>query len=226
MHSFISSLHFAGIEKYRALIRAQTQNTNRIPIYEPIWDLKDSIYAITAFKYYDKDFKEVAAVVGTKSPIMVKEFYERFREHIDRTGCGLKHGGWLHSAFEAFKYYDKDFKEVAAVVGTKSPIMVKEFYERFREHIDRVTKRGKDLVEWEPEKQRLKKNGVVESSNTKLFQLEPQAPRPELSGTCLWPEWVQAMTVWRWGVNYVPMSVSLKSTAEARTGLHDKDAYH
>lgn len=54
----------------------------------------------------------------------------------------------------------------------------------------------------------------------------PQAPRPELSGTCLWPEWVQAMTVWRWGVNYVPMSVSLKSTAEARTGLHDKDAYH
>lgn len=108
-----------GVEKYRALIRAQTQNTNRIPIYEPIWDLKDSIYAITAFKYYDKDFKEVAAVVGTKSPIMVKEFYERFREHIDR-----------------------------------------------------VTKRGKDLVEWEPEKQRLKKNGVVESSNTKLFQLE------------------------------------------------------
>lgn len=47
MHSFISSLHFAGVEKYRALIRAQTQNTNRIPIYEPIWDLKDSIYAIT-----------------------------------------------------------------------------------------------------------------------------------------------------------------------------------
>ncbi|KHN70798.1 REST corepressor 1 [Toxocara canis] len=73
-----------GIEKYHALVRAQAPNVNRHSQYEQTWNMKETIYAFTAFKCYGKDFKQVAAIVGTKTPNMVKQFYEKFRERIDK----------------------------------------------------------------------------------------------------------------------------------------------
>ncbi|KHN74523.1 REST corepressor [Toxocara canis] len=87
------------------------------------WTIEEELEALKGFRRFGKNFKAIAEMIKTKTPEMVRRFYDDkqsvFRiEYLTKLSTAIR-----------FRRFGKNFKAIAEMIKTKTPEMVRRFYD-------------------------------------------------------------------------------------------------